>query len=311
MSLSIREAYGNELAKLGAENPNIVVLDADVSNSTRSILFGEKYPERFYNVGISETNMVGMAAGMAAVGKIPFANTFAVFISTLGLLPARAFGSYSGLPIKLVGAYGGMSDSYDGPSHHALEDLAVMRALPGFKVFVPCDVSQTAWVVQNAVSDSSPMYLRMSRNELPDVYPMGTTFETGKGEIVRDGSDITIIACGLMVSKALEAAEMLSKEGIEARVIDMFCIKPIDSELILKSAEETNGIVTAEEHSVIGGLGSAVAEVLCKAGKSTKVSFIGTNDIHGECGSYSELQGKYGLSAENIKEAAAKMIKSA
>lgn len=295
MAKAIRDVYGEALVKYGKDNPDVVVLDADVSGSTKSAIFGKACPERFFNVGIAEANMTAMAAGMASVGKIPFINTFAVFLTTIGLLSARALGSYSKLPIKMVGAYGGMSDAFDGPSHHALEDIAVMRALPNFKVFVPCDATETEWVVKNAIEDASPMYLRLSRDVFPDVYSEGEVFEEGKGKIVREGKDATVIACGLMVGHALKAAEELAKDGIEIRVVDMFCIKPLDKELVVRCAKETGAIISAEEHSIIGGLGGAVSEALCAAGAQVPMGFVGTNDIHGECGPYAKLQEKYGF----------------
>lgn len=300
MAKAIRDVYGDALVKYGKDNKNVVVLDADVSGSTKSAVFGKACPDRFFNVGIAEANMTAMAAGLASTGKIPFVNTFAVFLTTIGLLPARALGSYSKVPIKMVGAYGGMSDAYDGPSHHALEDIAVMRTLPNFKVFVPCDATETEWVVKNAMEDASPMYLRLSRDVFPDVYSEGETFEEGKGKIVREGKDATVIACGLMVGHAMKAAEELAKEGIEIRVVDMFCIKPLDKELVVRCAKETGAIVSAEEHSVIGGLGGAVAEALCAAGAQVPMGFVGTNDIHGECGPYAKLQEKYGFDAAAI-----------
>ena len=244
--------------------------------------------------------MTAMAGGLASVGKIPFVNTFAVFLTTIGLLSARALGSYSKLPIKMVGAYGGMSDAFDGPSHHALEDIAIMRTLPNFKVFVPCDATETEWVVKNAIEDASPMYLRLSRDVFPDVYSEGASFEEGKGNIVREGKDATVIACGLMVGHAMKAAEELAKEGIEIRVVDMFCIKPLDKELVVRCAKETGAIVSAEEHSIIGGLGGAVSEALCAAGAQVPMGFVGTNDVHGECGPYAKLQEKYGFDAAAI-----------
>lgn len=295
MAKAIRDVYGEALVKYGKDNQNVVVLDADVSGSTKSAVFGKACPERFFNVGIAEANMTAMAGGLASVGKIPFVNTFAVFLTTIGLLSARALGSYSKLPIKMVGAYGGMSDAFDGPSHHALEDIAVMRTLPNFKVFVPCDATETEWVVKNAIEDPSPMYLRMSRDVFPDVYTEGETFEEGKGKIVREGKDATVIACGLMVGHALKAAEELAKEGIEIRVVDMFCIKPLDKELVVRCAKETGAIISAEEHNIIGGLGGAVAEALCAAGAQVPMGFVGTNDVHGECGPYAKLQEKYGF----------------
>lgn len=300
MSISIRDAYGEALVKYGTDNKNVVVLDADVSGSSRSCIFGNAFPDRFFNVGIAEANMTAMAAGFAATGKIPFANTFAVFLTSLGLTSARMFGSYSKLPIKLIGAYGGMSDSYDGPSHHSLEDIAVMRALPNFKVYVAGDAAETEWLVKHAIEDSSPMYIRLSRSVFPDVYGSDEKFEDGKGKILRDGKDATVIACGLMLSKTLEAAEMLAKDGIEIRVVDMFCIKPLDKELVLRCAAETGAVITAEEHNVIGGLGGAVSEVLCVNNAKVPVGFVGVQDTHGECGPYGKLQHKYGLDAEAV-----------
>ena len=305
MAKAIRDVYGEALVKYGKDDERVVVLDADVSSSTKSAVFGQACPDRFLNVGIAEANMTAMAAGLASVGKIPFVNTFAVFITSLGLTAARAFGSYSKLPIKMAGAYGGVSDSYDGPSHHALEDIAVMRTLPGFEVFVPCDAVQTDWLIKHAIDTPKPMYLRLSRGAFPDVYQEGTEFESGKGNIVREGTDVTIIACGLMVGNALEAARLLEKEGISARVVDMFCIKPIDKELLVRCAKETGAIVTAEEHNVIGGLGSAVCEVLCTEGAQVPVRMAGVYDTHTECGPYEKLQEKYGLDAAAIARKAA------
>ena len=236
MAKTIREAYGEALVTYGKEDPRVVVLDADVSGSTKSAVFGAACPERFFNVGIAESNMTAMAAGFAATGKIPFVNTFAVFLSSLGLTATRIYASYSRLPIKLAGAYGGLSDALDGASHHALEDLAIMRTLPNMKVFVASDAVQTAWLVKNAIADPSPMYLRLSREAFPSLYEETEVFHEGEGKIVREGSDATVIACGLLVGNALQAAEMLSAEGISLRVVDMFCIKPIDKELILRCA---------------------------------------------------------------------------
>ena len=300
MGKAIREAYGEALAKYGKDDKRVVVLDADVSSSTKSATFKAVAPERFFNVGIAEANMCAMAAGMASSGKIPFVNTFAVFLTTIGLLTARALGSYGKIPVKFVGAYGGLSDAFDGPSHHAIEDIAIMRALPNFKVFVASDATLTDWLVKNAIEDPSPMYLRMSRDVFPDIYSADETFEEGKGKVIRDGKDATIIACGLMVGNSLAAAEMLEKEGIHVRVVDMFCIKPLDEELIVRCAKETGAIISAEEHNIFGGLGGAVAEALCKAGQQVPMGFAGINDCHAECGPYAKLQAKYGLDANAI-----------
>lgn len=308
MSKQIREVYGEALVKLGAEHQDVVVLDADVSGSTKSGMFGKAYPDRFYNCGISEYAMMGMAAGMAKSGKIPFVNTFAVFETTIGLLAARTFMSYSGLPVKMMGAYGGLSDAYDGATHHSLEDIAVMRTLPGVRVMVASDAATAEWMVKAAIETPEPMYIRLSRDAAPDCHPADAKFTLGKGMMVKDGTDVTIIACGLMVSTAMDAAQELQSKGISVRVVDMYNIKPIDAELIIKCAQETGAIVTAEEHSVIGGLGGAVSEVLAKAGALVPVEMIGMQDTHGESGPYKELLRKYGLDAAAIAGACQKVI---
>lgn len=308
MAKAIREVYGEKLKELGAKNENIVVLDADVSGSTKSAFFGKEFSDRFYNCGISEYAMMGMAAGMAKNGKIPFVNTFAVFLTTLGALPARTFMSYSKLPIKMMGGYGGLSDSYDGATHHALEDIALMRALPDVVVMVASDEKTTNWMVETAAEIPKPMYIRLSRDAAPDCHPENTNFEIGKGVVVKEGTDVTIIACGLMVSTAIKASEELAKKGIYARVVDMFCIKPIDVELIKRCVSETGAIVTAEEHSVIGGLGGAVSEVLAKAGSGVPTEIVGVNDCHAESGAYSELLKKYGIDVDSLVVAAEKVV---
>ncbi|GHV34026.1 transketolase [Synergistales bacterium] len=300
MAKAIREIYGEVLAKYGPTNKDIIVLDADVSSSTRSVLFQNVCPDRFFNVGVAEANMVAMAAGFASVGKIPFINTFATFLSTIGLLGARIFGSYSELNMKFMGAYGGLSDAFDGPSHHAIEDIAIMRSLPNFRVYVASDETSTEWIVKNAIDSKGPMYVRLSRDVFPTLYSASDKFEDGKGKILRQGKDVTIIATGVMVGFALEAAKTLTSEGIETRVIDMFTIKPLDKELILDSAKTTGAVVTAEEHSIIGGLGGAVAEALVTSDARVPVGFVGLNDTHAECGPYSELLAKYKLDAEAI-----------
>lgn len=308
MAKAIREVYGETIKKYGELNKDIVVLDADVSGSTKSAMFGKEYLDRFYNCGICEYAMMGMAAGMAKSGKIPFVNTFAVFLTTLGSLAARTFMSYSGLPIKMMGAYGGMSDAFDGATHHALEDIAMMRTLPGVNVMVASDAQITDWMVKTAIEVKEPMYIRLSRDAAPDCHPADAKFELGKGMVVREGSDVTIIACGLMVSTAITAAEALAAKGISARVVDMYCIKPIDAELIEKCAKETGAVVTAEEHSVIGGLGGAVAEVLAKAGCAVPTEMVGMQDRHGESGPYKDILHKYGMDAEAVAAAAEKAV---
>ena len=310
MARSIRDVYGDLLVQMGQENEQIVVLDADVSSSTKSGAFGKAYPDRFFNVGIAEANMVAMAAGLATTGKIPFANTFAVFITSIGLISARAFGSYSKLNIKLMGAYCGLSDSFDGPSHHAIEDLAIMRALPNFEVLVATDEVQTEWLIRYAAAKEGPMYIRLSRDATLPVYQPGTMFEPGKGKVVREGSDACVLACGGMVGYALEAAKRLASRGISIRVVDLFSIKPLDNDLILRSAAQTGAIVTAEEHNVHGGLGSAVAEVLASGRSGVPVTFVGIRDTHAESGPYADLLRKYGLDVTGIEQAVEAVVQA-
>lgn len=309
MAKQLREVYGSVLAELGEQNPDIVVLDADLSGSTKSKLFADKHPGRFFNMGIAESNMVSTAAGLASVGKIPFVNTFTVFLTTLGLIAARGQVCYGNLNVKFGGAYCGMSDALDGATHHALEDISAMRALPNMRVIVPSDETSTRWATQWAVDNYGPVYLRLSRDTYPDLYPAGTKFEMGKGSIVRDGTDVTVIACGLLVHKAIEAAEELAKQGVSVRVVDMYSIKPLDEELILRCAKETGAIVTAEEHNIYGGLGSAVSEVLAHAGAGVPTEFVGVRDTFTESGKYSELLAKYGIDAAGVQAAIEKVLK--
>ncbi len=309
MPKQIREVYGSMLAELGETNKDIVVLDADLSGSTKSAIFGKAHPERFFNMGIAEQNMVATAAGMAACGKIPFVNTFTVFLTTLGLLSARDQICYANLNVKFGGAYCGMSDALDGASHHATEDIAFMRALPNMKVIAPADAASARWATKCAAETYGPFYLRLSRETYPDLYDENTKFELGKGSIVRDGSDVTVIACGIMVHKAIEAAELLAQRGVSVRVVDMYSIKPIDAELIRKCAEETGAIVCAEEHNVRGGLGSAVSEVLAYFGCGVPTEFVGIQDTFTESAPYKELLAKYGIDADGVAAGIEKVLK--
>lgn len=297
---TIREAYGDALVKYGKDDPRVVVLDADVSSSTKSGIFAAACPERFFNLGIAEANMAAMAAGFAAEGKIPFVNTFAVFLATTGLLAMRTMGGYGNLPIKFMGGYGGVSDAYDGATHHSIEDLAVMRAIPNVVTMVASDETMTDWLVKNAIDSNNPMFIRLSRDTMTPLYQKGEVFETGRGKILRDGGDATIFACGVMCGNSLEAARLLEKKGISVRVADMFTIKPLDSDLVLRCARETRAIVTAEEHSVIGGLGGAVAETLATAGAAVPLERVGIEDRFTETGSYADLMAAYGLDAPAI-----------
>jgi transketolase len=300
MPKQIREVYGSVLAELGNTNEDIVVFDADLSGSTKSGIFAKAHPERFFNMGIAEQNMVASAAGMATCGKIPFVNTFTVFLTSLGLLSARDQICYANLNVKFAGAYCGMSDALDGASHHATEDIAFMRALPNMKVIAPADAEAARWATKYAVENYGPVYLRLSREAYPDLYAEGTKFELGKGAVVREGSDVTVIACGIMVHKAIEAAEILAERGVSVRVVDMYSIKPIDSELIRKCASETGAIVCAEEHNIHGGLGSAVAEVLAKYGCAAPTEYVGIQDTFTESAPYKELLAKYGIDAQGV-----------
>lgn len=308
MAKAIREVYGSVLAELGEKNKDIVVLDADLSGSTKSGVFGKAFPDRFFNMGIAESNMVATAAGLSTVGKIPFVNTFTVFLTTLGLIATRAQVCYGNLNVKFGGAYCGMSDAFDGATHHANEDIAVMRALPNMTVIVPSDETSTRWATEFAVSHQGPVYLRLSRDVYPDLYTAETKLECGKGAIVREGTDVTVIACGLLVHKAMEAAEILKDKGISVRVVDMYSIKPIDKELILKCAAETGAIVTAEEHNIFGGLGGAVSEVLAWGGASAPTEFVGIQDTFTESAPYSQLLAKYGVDANGVIKGIEKVL---
>lgn len=300
MAKAIREVYGSVLAELGETNPDIVVLDADLSGSTKSGVFGKAFPDRFFNMGIAESNMVSTAAGLSVTGKIPFVNTFTIFLTTLGLIATRGQVCYGNLNVKFGGAYCGMSDAFDGASHHATEDIAVMRSLPNMTVIVPSDEKSTRWATEYSVKHQGPVYLRLSRDVYPDLYNDDSKFELGKGAIVRDGKDVTVIACGLLVHKAIEAAEILSQKGVSVRVVDMYSIKPIDKELILKCASETGAIVTAEEHNIYGGLGGAVSEVLAWGGAGVPTEFVGIQDTFTESAPYSQLLAKYGVDANGV-----------
>ena len=306
---AIRDVYGDTLAQLGRENPDIVALAADVGSSSKSIVFGREFPKRYFNVGVAEANMVAMAAGLATAGKIPFANTFAAFMVLRAADPVRSLIAYTGLNVKLAGTYAGLSDSYDGASHHAIADIAFMRALPNMTVVSVSDPVEAELATRAVAEFKGPVYLRLSRAEVPVVLDKATyKFEIGKGVTLREGNDLTIVATGYMLVKALEAAEILADKGIRARVVNIHTIKPIDRELLIACARKTGAIVTAEEHNVYGGLGSAVAEVLSQ-GCPVPMEVVGVNDTFTESGDYEKLLAKYGLSAANIVTHAEKVLK--
>jgi len=307
-TLSMREAYGIALADYGAKNSKVVVLDADTSSSTMSQLFARKFPERFINVGIAEPCLVDVAVGLALGGKVPFANAFAALISLRALEQVRTCVCYARTNVKLAAGYAGLSDFKDGPTHHAITDLALMRALPGMTVIVPADAVETSkWVPVIAEYDG-PVYFRLSRSATLSVHDESLEVRIGKGITLKDGSDVTLIAIGAMVGKSLLAAGKLEQEGIHARVIEMSTLKPLDTEIIDRAAEETRAIVTAEEHSVIGGLGGAVAEAL-SCGIPTVLERVGIADTFARTGLDADaVMDAFGLSVENIIHSAKKAL---
>jgi transketolase len=308
MSKATRDAYGEILKELGAENKDIVVLDADLSSSTKTKVFAEAFPDRFFNTGIAEANMIGVAAGLASCGKIPFASTFAVFGAGRAYEQIRNSVCYPRLNVKVAVTHSGLTVGEDGATHQMLEDITLMRALPNMTVTVPADANETKAIVRWAVGYKGPVYIRMGRAKCDDIIPEDYKFVPGKSMELCQGSDVTIIACGIMTSKAVSAAKELEKQGIRARVINMSSIKPIDEEAIIKAAKETGAILTCEEHTVNGGLGGAVAEVLAKNCPAI-MSMIGTNDTFGESGTADSLLEKYGLTADHIVEEAKKLLK--
>ena len=298
----IREAYGETLAALGEIYPEIVVLDADLSGSTKTSLFARKFPDRFFNLGVAEQNLMGTAAGLAASGKTVFASTFAIFASGRAWEQVRYNIVYNKLNVKIVASHGGVTVGEDGGSHQSAEDIAIMRVLPGMRVIVPMDGKEMQEVIKTVVKIPGPFYIRSSRVKFPLILGDDYTFVLGKGKILRQGKDISLIGCGLMVSQCLEAAEILAKEGIAARVVSISTIKPIDEELLVDCSLHTGGIVTAEEHSVIGGLGSAVAEVLSEK-NPTRIVRVGVQDQFGVSGSAPDLLEYLGLTPGNIVKA--------
>ncbi|MBI3398433.1 MAG: transketolase family protein [Deltaproteobacteria bacterium] len=306
--IATRDVYGETLAALGESNKDIVVLDADLSGSTKTSVFAKKFPERFFNMGVSEADMMGTAAGLATGGKIPFASTFAIFASGRAWEQVRQSIAYPKLNVKIVATHGGITVGEDGASHQAVEDIALMRVIPNMTVIVPCDGVETKSVIYEIVKYHGPVYVRVARGKFPVILPEDYKFTIGKGVVVRDGKDAAIIANGLMVSHALEAAAMLEKEGLDIRIINMSTIKPIDRNLIVKAAQETGVIIIAEEHSIIGGLGEAVAGVVAEE-FPVPVKRVGIQDRFGQSGLAEELLVHYGLMPKDIAEAVRKAIK--
>lgn len=306
-NISTRDAYGYALADLGSDT-DIVVLDADLMTCTMSMHFCEKYPERFVNCGIQEANMVGMGAGLASTGKIPFVNSFAMFMAGRCFEQIRNSVCYPNLNVKLVGTHAGISVGEDGATHQCIEDIGIMRVIPNMTVVVPCDANETREAVKAIYEYKGPVYFRLGRSAVEDVTSnTNVPFELGKARQLQDGSDLTIIATGLMVQEAIKASKMLEKEGVSVRILDMHTIKPIDKEAVIKAATETGKIVTAEEHNVLTGLGSAVSEVL-STHCPTKIKMIGMQDEFGKSGSAEELKEHFSLNAKAIYKASNELL---
>ena len=305
--IATRDAYGEALAELGAENGNIVALDADLSGSTKTGVFAKKFPERFFNMGIAEANMVGTAAGLAAAGKIPFVSTFAIFAVGRAWEQMRQSVAYPKANVKIVATHGGVTVGEDGGSHQSVEDIAIVRAVPNMTVIVPADGPETKAAIRAAAAYKGPVYIRLGRNKVKTIFDENYRFEIGKGCEMSAGSDLTFITTGLMTAQALAAASMLQNEGISARVIHIATIKPLDGEIILQAARETGAIVTAEEHSVVGGLGGAVAEFLGEH-HPVPIKRVGIRDRFGTSGKAEELLKYFGLMPEDLVEAAREVL---
>jgi len=310
-----RDAYGETLVGLGRMNKNIVVLDADLSPSTKTNLFAKEFPDRFFDVGIAEANLISVAAGLASVGKIAFASTFSVFGVEKGLNQFKQSVAYPNINVKLVTTHGGISVGEDGSSHFCIEDIAIMRSLPNVTVIIPADAIETKVATKAIAEYHGPVFMRLSRPKTPLIYDEGyryqdrdLNFKIGKSVTLRDGNDVTILATGLMVAESLQAANDLAKEGIAAGVINIHTIKPIDREAILQAALSTGALVTVEEHNIIGGLGGAVAEVLVEEAPVPMIR-VGIRDTYGESGPWRELFAKYGLTSSDVAKAVKEVLK--
>lgn len=307
MAKATREAYGEALKEMGRLCSDIVVLDADLSKSTKTCVFAETYPERFFNAGIAEQNLAGVAAGLAAAGKIPFISTFAMFASGRAYEQIRNSICYPKLNVKIAATHAGLTVGEDGASHQSIEDISLMRTIPNMTVLVPADATETYQAIKFAVDYNGPVYIRLGRMAVPDLFAEDYNFQHGKAVRLLEGTEATIVATGIMVHIAKEAAEQLKSEGYSIRVLNIHTIKPIDKEAIVEAAEQTGAIVTCEEHSIIGGLGSAVAEVLAE-NSPVPLERVGVADTFGESGTPQELLKKYGLTVEDIIVAVKKVI---
>ncbi len=307
MARATREAFGETLVELVKEGRDVVAVEADLSKSTTTAKFAAAYPERFYNVGIAEQNMIGTAAGLAVAGKVAFTGSFAVFATGRAYDQIRNTVCYSGLDVKLAPTHSGITVGPDGGSHQMLEDIALMRALPGMRVLVPADYNAAVGALRAAANTPGPFYVRLGRVGVPDIHGADREFEVGRAYVLREGADVTLAACGVMVAKALEAAGMLAAEGISAEVVDVSTVKPLDAETIIASASKTKAVLTCEEHSVIGGMGSAVAELLSQE-CPVRVMRIGIQDVFGTSGEPEELMEHFGLGKDHLVSAAKDLI---
>ena len=296
-----RDVYGKTLVELGRLNKNIVVLDADLSGSTRTSLFAKEFPERFFNFGVAEQNMIASAAGLASCGKTVFVSTFAIFASGRAWDQVRNSVCYSNFDVKIVASHAGITVGPDGASHQALEDISLMRAIPNMNIIVPCDGPETREAVIAAANTKGPFYIRLGRPRTPTIENRGK-FELGKAQVLTEGNDVTIIACGIMVAEALVAVNNLLKQGIKARLINMPSLRPLDKEVILKAARETKGIVVCEEHTVVGGLASTIDEVVAE-NHPTRVMCVGIRNRFGQSGEPEQLMKEYNLSSSDIEKA--------
>lgn len=302
VQVATRDAYGQALKELGGRYQDVVVMDADLSKSTKTVEFARAFPERFFDMGIAEQNMMAVAAGLAASNKVVFASTFAVFATGRAFEQIRNSVAYARLNVKICATHAGITVGEDGGSHQSVEDMALMRAIPNMKVIVPADGPSTSWAVKAIYHEPGPFYLRLGRSKVSVIYGENTDFEIGRGLKLREGKDVGILACGIMVQESLQAATILAQMGIEATVLDIHTIKPLDRELILETARVTGCLVTAEEHSVIGGLGGAVSELITSE-YPVPVTRVGIQDVFGQSGSPQELLDFYGLNADQIVEA--------
>ena len=300
--VATRDAYGKALVNIGKVNDNVVVLDADLSKSTKTYDFSKNFPDRFFNMGIAEQNLIGAACGLASCGKIPFVSSFAMFASGRAFEIIRNSVCYPKLNVKICATHAGITVGEDGATHQSVEDISIMRSIPNMTVLVPADGIETEKMIEEITKFNGPIYVRLGRSAVPNVFNDNYKFEIGKGAILKEGTDVTIIACGIMVNEALKASEILSQEGISAKVVNMSTIKPIDKELIINCAKQTKAIVTAEEHSIIGGLGSSVSEVTSSE-CPVIVEKVGIKDTFGESGTPNELMKKYGITSDDIVDA--------